>query len=97
LFGYITPNQNGGLLHEILWGTLGVLGPLSIIFLWSGMRKYQQMKELRNPDLIARPKNVRICLAIGVCYAAMIYFLFVYLPERHKSAPGTEGLEKYVS
>jgi hypothetical protein len=93
-FGVITPSDSTSLIQQILWGALGILSPLSIIFLWTGMRKYQQFREIRNPELIGKSTLIRLLLSVGIWYGAMIYFLLIYLPARRRSQ--TESIGGHV-
>jgi hypothetical protein len=94
-FGAMTPGDSVSIRQQVLWGSLGVFGPLSIIFLWTGMRRFQEFREVRDPELVGRSKLIRFLLSIGIWYGAMIYYLLVYLPARRRSE--TESLGGYVS
>ena len=68
---------NGGTLlwQRIVWGILGILGGLSILFLWSGMWRYW----VRLDD--SRPAMKRLwffILLVGFWYGSCLYYLFVY-------------------
>ncbi len=69
-----------GIGNQLAWGAIGVLGPLSCIFLWSGMRRYQQM---RGPsDRFGDTRIIRFLMLVGLCWSATLYFLLVFLPYR---------------
>jgi hypothetical protein len=55
-------------------------GTLSCFFLMSGMKKYREIVEIRTGE--RRARFVSFSLLIGVWYAAIVYFLLVYLPAR---------------
>ena len=93
-FGAMTPGDSVSIRQQVLWGSLGVFGPLSIIFLWTGMRRFQEFREVRDPELVGRSKLIRFLLSIGIWYGAMIYYLLVYLPARRRSE--TESLASFV-
>jgi hypothetical protein len=94
-FGVITPGESNGFVAQVLWGSLGILSPLSIIFLWAGMRRYQEFREVRDPELVGKSKSVRFLLSVGIWYGAMIYYLLVYLSARRH--PKMESLGEHVS
>jgi hypothetical protein len=94
-FDLIAPNGSISFLQRILWGLLGVLAPLSMIFLWTGMRRYQEYREVRDPELVGRSRVIRLLLSVGIWYGAMIYYLVVYLPARHHAE--IESFGEHVS
>jgi hypothetical protein len=94
-FGVMGPGTPTGLLQRVLWGSFGILSVLSIIFLWTGMRRYQEFREIRDPELMGKSKLVHFLLSVGIWYGAMIYYLLVYLPARRRSE--MESLGGYVS
>ena len=68
----------------VLWGIAGVLGGLSVPFIWGGMRKFQDMRDVRWPGKTRRRKFIRLAMVIGLCYTSIIYYLVVYLPGRSR-------------
>jgi hypothetical protein len=69
--------------HPTLWqnllgGTAGVLGPISIFFLWFGMWRYWFRLD-NSPSQMKRTSF--ILLLIGVWYGAVLYCYFVYGPQ----------------
>lgn len=71
-----------GILSQIEGGAIGVLGPLSAVFLWGGMRRYQKT---RGHSRFGDTPTVRFLMLIGVCWTAVLYYLGVYLPKRRES------------
>jgi hypothetical protein len=95
--GVFHPSKNmSGFLANLLWGIFGVLGPLSIIFLWTGMREFQKYREMRDVSLARKSKLAHIALSIGIWYGALFYYLLVYLPTRRRSFI-REGFGTHVS
>ena len=80
LFGALKFNEEKT-LDNLLGGCLGVSGTLSIPFLWGGMRRFQQMRSTVKSTHV---KLIRFAMGIGLCYTAIFYYLFAYLPNRSK-------------
>jgi hypothetical protein len=81
LFGGVAAKHvNDGILLQAVWAVFGVTGTLSCFFLMSGMKKYREIVEIRTGE--RRARFVSFSLLIGVWYAAIVYFLLVYLPAR---------------
>jgi hypothetical protein len=94
-FGALEPNEVSGLAKQIVWGLFGVFGPLSVVVLWTGMRRYQTLREIRDVELAGKSKLVHLLLGVGIWYGAMIYYFVVYLPARR--ILNTERFGRHVS
>lgn len=83
------PPQDTGAAGQVLWGVLGVLWALSIVFLWSGMLRF-----LGRFDPSSRwPRRIWLGLMIaGFWYGSVLYYLAVYLRLRQKSLVPREGI-----
>jgi hypothetical protein len=80
LFGISTFDE-AKVLDNLLGGCLGVFGVLSVPFLWGGMRRFQQMRSTIQPT---HTGFIRLAMIVGFCYAAILYYLIVDLPERSR-------------
>jgi hypothetical protein len=80
MFGALKFNEEKA-FDNLLGGCLGVFGTLSIPFLWGGMRRFQQMQSTLESTHV---KLIRFAMVIGLCYTAIFYYLFAYLPKRSK-------------
>jgi hypothetical protein len=77
IFGLLKINDFG-LLSRILWGSAGVLGSLSVFFLWSGMWRYWT----RIDESSKAGRRFWFCiLIVGVWYGAALYYGLVYVPQ----------------
>jgi len=85
-FGLIEPHGDG-LATQLAWGALGVLGPISCIFLWSGMRRYQ---EIRGSNRFGDSRSMRLMMLVGLCWTALVYYVIFYLPRRGEQTGGPE-------
>ena len=69
---------------NLLWAVVGIVGALSLVFVWTGMWQYW----LR---LDSSSKSVRrmwyFALIVGFWYGAILYYLLAYLIQR-KAAGG---------
>jgi drug/metabolite transporter (DMT)-like permease len=89
-------NQSYGPIAQFFYALLGVTGGLSCFFLISGMHQFRNARELRDPIGGKKSKLGSIALLFGIWYAAIIYYLLVYLPARQISLK-REGSGRYVS
>jgi len=71
----------------VLFGIVGFLGPLAMFFLWGGMLRYWTRSE---PSGRAATRFWFVLLIVGLCYGAILYYLFVYLPSLRRSKTGLE-------
>jgi uncharacterized membrane protein len=79
-FGYVTiPDTT--LWANVFLGISGVVGALSVFFLWSGMWRYWMQCD-------ASTRGVKrawfLVLLIGFWYGAILYYLLAYLPRKRK-------------
>ena len=83
LWGGIGSETNNWLMN-LLWAVVGIVGALSLVFVWTGMWQYW----LR---LDSSSKSVRrmwyFALIVGFWYGAILYYLLAYLIQR-KAAGG---------
>ena len=85
--------EKAGLFSQIVLGSAGVLGSFGFFFLWGGMWKFWM-----DHDSHSRPIR-RIWFAIlllGVCYGAILYYLFVYLGQTQLRAAGSGGAHEKI-
>jgi hypothetical protein len=75
-----------GATANVLLGVGGVLGAISVFFLWGGMWRYWARHSSQSPR--ARGAWFFVLL-VGAWYGAILYYSFVYLPGREKPSPGT--------
>ncbi len=71
----------GMLLHKVFLGCVGVVTPVSVFFLWDGMKQFwlrcdQSSKAFR--------RFTFWLMLLGLWYGALIYYLIVYLPRTRK-------------
>lgn len=75
--GLVDPDQMS-FWRRLPWGLLGIVGPVSIFFLWIGMWRYW----IRIDDSSVWSKRGSfLLLLLGVWYGATIYYFFFYLPQ----------------
>lgn len=75
--GHIDPGSQS-VLYKLLWGVEGVLGTLSIFFLWIGMWRYWLRLDSSTGVLKA---TSYFLLLFGVWFGAVPYCFFVYRPQ----------------
>jgi hypothetical protein len=85
-----------GPIAQFFWALLGVTISISIFFLMSGMQQFRNARELRDPVGAKKTKLGSMALWIGMFYAAVVYYLLVYLPAR-QIALRMEGSGTHVS
>jgi hypothetical protein len=88
-------HETNAVIPNTIGGVLGVVTALSMFFVWGGMQKYQEMRELRDPEPRTKSRMIRIGLSVGIWYGAIIYYLLVYLPARR--ILNTESFGRHVS
>jgi len=88
-------HANDGILLRCGWALFGVAGALSSFFVMGAMKKYRELREFRSAGT-KRSKFVSVLLFVGVWWAAVVYYLLVYLPERRGSLK-TESFGEHVS
>jgi hypothetical protein len=84
----VTPSMIGvlkvndvGVLSRIVWGSAGVLGSLSVFFLWSGMWRYWT----RIDESSKAGRRFWFCiLLVGLWYGAALYYALIYVPQVRK-------------
>ena len=73
----------------VLFGVAGFVCPFAMFFLWGGMLRYWTRGE---PSNRTARRVWFIVLILGLCYGAILYYLFVYMPTvRRKSGEHWEG------
>jgi amino acid transporter len=73
----------------VLYGVVGFVCPLAMFFLWIGMLRFWTRGE---PSNRAARRIWFIVLILGLCYGAILYYAFVYMPTvRRKSRVHLEG------
>ncbi len=76
-FGLVDPAKQSS-WERVLWGFEGVLGPISLFFLWFGMWRYWARLDTSTPALKTASF---ILLLVGLCFGAILYCFFVYRPQ----------------
>jgi len=73
----------------VLYGVVGFAGPLAMFFLWGGMLRYWTRGE---PSNRTARRLWFIVLILGLCYGAILYYTFVYMPTvRRRNREHLEG------
>jgi hypothetical protein len=78
-------------VQQLLWGTEGVLGPISIFFLWFGMWRY--WLRLDSSTGILKGTSFFLLLA-GLWFGAVPYCFFVYRPQVLSRTWATPNLDE---
>jgi len=96
LNSFSIPYGSNDLWPNILWGIFGVLTPLGLCFLLSGMHKFEEMRKIRTGDSTGTQKFAEMALRFGLWWGATIYFFVVYLPIMRRTFT-TESIGEHVS
>jgi len=71
----------------VLFGAVGFLGPFAMFFLWGGMLRYWMRGE---PFGRVARRFWFVVLIVGLCYGAILYYAFVYLPSLRRDRTNLE-------
>ena len=63
------------------WATLTVLGPIGGVFIWFGMWRYWARIDSSG---VWMKRASFLVLLVGLWYGAIVYYLFIYLPQRSR-------------
>jgi hypothetical protein len=74
-------HEKDSVLLQVAWGSFGVVSALSCFFIMLGMRQYRRLREFRSASDV-KSTLVSVFLFVGVWWAAVVYYLLVYLPAR---------------
>jgi hypothetical protein len=77
-----------GLLPNIFWGTIGVLGTAGAFFLWTGMWRYWMRIDSSRR---AMRRIWFVLLVVGIWFGAILYYLLVYLPAVRRNLNASAG------
>jgi hypothetical protein len=78
-----------GRFDRYLCDVAAVIGAFSVPFLWGGMTKFLEMTEQTEGE---KSPIMRLFLLLGIWYAAVIYYLFFYLPMRNSLPIADPGI-----